>query len=67
MTLDQLQAQNAALSAMNDTQADTIKRQWMQISNVTKERDFWRAEAERQAERKPTPQEIAEAVCGGQE
>lgn len=67
MTLDQLKAQLAALSTMNDTQAATIKRQWMQISNLTKERDFWRCEAEREAERKPTPQEIAEAVCGGQD
>lgn len=67
MTLKQLEAQISALCTQNDTQAATIKRQWTQISNLTKERDYWQREAERQANRKPTPQEIAEAICGGSE
>lgn len=67
MTPKQLEAQVSALCTQVDTQAATIKRQWMQISNLTKERDYWQREAERQANRKPTPHEMAEAICGGNE
>ncbi|WP_171232185.1 hypothetical protein [Ruegeria sp. HKCCA4812] len=67
MTLKQLKAQIFALCTQNDTQAATIKRQWMEISNLSKERDYWRREAERQANRKPTREEIHEEIFGGHE
>jgi hypothetical protein len=63
---EQLQAQIGQLSLQVDTQEATIKRLWCEKAQLTKERDYWRYEAERQATKKPSEEDIQEVIFGGQ-
>lgn len=53
------------LRLCNETQARTIKRQWNKISRQSRKIDRMEAALERAVNRKPTPEEIAEAIFGG--
>lgn len=72
--IEQLLAQIGQLSAQVDTQALTIERYQREdlrkgrIIEAKDRRIEWlEAELKRQKNRKPTPREIAEAVCGGKD
>lgn len=66
MKVKQLQAQNLALSQQNETQELTIKRLWLENSRLKRRGNFWQRKFEEAANRKPTQEEIREAIFGGQ-
>jgi len=48
----------------NDTQAETIKRLWVEITRLKRRVDGLQGALERASKRKPTPEEVAAIIFG---
>ena len=64
--MTKLDAHIAQLTSQVDTQERTIKRLWVEKARMQKTIDYLGRELERATNRKPTEEEIREAIFGGE-